>query len=203
MDHSLTTGFKPGMGIPVWSPSLTPYSEPEYIGALLGLFILSVGFRGLVAAQGYLEAYLRLRFYPQTCHLHSHHMDDSPNQRPCDAPMKDPMHDTIDAIEPLLPLPSSSLDRTFILQPRQQSQPLHNIPQIHQQPQLHRSQRVVSSSSWSNALPQIPPFIWQAEVLRALLTTIVVGVGYMLMLVVMTYNSAYLAVILTGVFVGD
>jgi hypothetical protein len=52
-------------------------------------------------------------------------------------------------------------------------------------------------------LPTAQPFIWQAEVARALLTTAVIGVGYMLMLVIMTYNSAYLGVILAGVFVGE
>ncbi|KAF9359085.1 hypothetical protein BGX26_000185 [Mortierella sp. AD094] len=52
-------------------------------------------------------------------------------------------------------------------------------------------------------LPTVQPFIWQAEVLRAVLTTGVVGIGYMLMLVVMTYNSAYFGAILAGVFVGE
>ncbi|KAI7816101.1 hypothetical protein BC939DRAFT_390158, partial [Gamsiella multidivaricata] len=52
-------------------------------------------------------------------------------------------------------------------------------------------------------LPTAQPFIWQAEFSRAVLTTAVVGIGYMLMLVVMTYNSGYFGVILAGIFVGE
>ncbi|KAF9969703.1 hypothetical protein BGZ65_011702, partial [Modicella reniformis] len=64
-DHSLTNGFQSGYGTPVWSPELTPVDEPEYISTLIGLFLLSIGFRALMAAQGYLEAYLHLHFYPR------------------------------------------------------------------------------------------------------------------------------------------
>jgi hypothetical protein len=76
------------------------------------------------------------------------------------------------------------------------------------------SQPPPSSSPWSGMhhstetsllwpLPTAQPFVWQAEVSRAVVTTAVVGIGYMLMLVVMTYNSAYFGVILAGVFFGE
>ena len=51
--------------------------------------------------------------------------------------------------------------------------------------------------------PTAQPFVWQADLARAVLTTAVVGIGYMLMLVIMTYNSAYFGVILAGIFVGE
>ncbi|KAF9941188.1 hypothetical protein BGZ67_005641 [Mortierella alpina] len=81
-------------------------------------------------------------------------------------------------------------------------------PACHQQPLIHHHNNIKNDSSeaptsWLFPLPTAQPFVWQAEISRALLSTLVVAVGYMLMLVIMTYNSAYLAVILVGVFVGE
>ncbi|KAG0014321.1 hypothetical protein BGZ81_000531 [Podila clonocystis] len=218
MDHSMTSGFKPGMGTPVWSPNLTPTSEPEYIGALLGLFILSIGFRGLVAAQGYLEAYLHLHFYP-----HSSHTRSAVTRSPL--PRESP---SSSGQSPFSPMVSSSqdgsspvgLDSVAVHPPSPSDTPIDQ----QQAPRRYRMQGssahsralpapaytntpTTSSSSSSTSLfhplPTTQPFVWQADILRALLTTAVIGVGYMLMLVVMTYNSAYFAVILAGIFVGE
>lgn len=212
----MTAGFKPGMGTPVWSPNLTPTSEPEYIGALLGLFILSIGFRGLVAAQGYLEAYLHLHFYTHTSHTRS-----SVARPPL--PRKSL---SSSGQNPFSPMVSSSQDNpppvgldSIAVHPPQSGTPVDQ--QQKQAPRRYRKQGSAPSPAYTNGipasfrsssssstslfhpLPTTQSFVWQADILRALLTTAVIGVGYMLMLVVMTYNSAYFAVILAGIFVGE
>ncbi|KAI8358303.1 Ctr copper transporter, partial [Mortierella sp. GBAus27b] len=145
MTHSMSGGFQSGLGTAVWSPSLTPMSEPQYIGALIGLFLLSIAFRALAASQGYLEAYLHLHYYPRPASSSGSHGSRS------------------------RPLQQLEQEQTSLLWP----------------------------------LPTAQPFVWQAEVSRAVVATAVVGIGYMLMLVVMTYNSAYFGVILAGVFFGE
>ncbi|KAG9321503.1 hypothetical protein KVV02_001936 [Mortierella alpina] len=260
MDHSMTAGFAPGPGTPVWSPSLTPSSESEYIGALLGLFVLSVAFRGLVAAQGYLEAYLHLHSYPRPpsrsqpkpspftssppSHTNEQQQPDpsspSPPLGPAGSTEQAANHQQHCNVEPestvleftdekhILPsdntTPPLSLAhdhqgsrlqvppagqgaqqrRRYAIMPPHQA----DSPACHQQPLIHHHNNTKNDSSeaptsWLFPLPTAQPFVWQAEISRALLSTLVVAVGYMLMLVVMTYNSAYLAVILVGVFVGE
>ncbi|KAF9355488.1 hypothetical protein BGX34_010446 [Mortierella sp. NVP85] len=128
-------------------------SEPQYIGALIGLFLLSIGFRALMAAQGYLEAYLHLHYYP----------------RP-------------------IPPPGSSRSR------QRQDQQQEPVP-----PMVQNGSVVMSEDS----TPELDEKNEEIEISRAVLTTAVVGIGYMLMLVVMTYNSAYFGAILAGIFVGE
>ncbi|KAF9279966.1 hypothetical protein BGZ68_007576 [Mortierella alpina] len=254
----MTAGFAPGLGTPVWSPSLTPLSESEYIGALLGLFVLSVGFRGLVAAQGYLEAYLHLHFYPRPSSRshpkhspfpssHASRSNEQQQPNPSSGPLPlDPAHTEAEEeanhqqhynIEPdsavvgfidekhtfptdnTAPPPSISPahHQGLLMQVPPGGQGAHQRrhyyasmnnrrqdstayqPFIHHDPLLS----VEPPTSWLSPLPTAQPFVWQAEVSRAILATLVVAVGYMLMLVIMTYNSAYLAVILAGVFVGE
>ncbi|KAF9931565.1 hypothetical protein FBU30_009950 [Linnemannia zychae] len=249
MDHSMASGFKPGLGSAVWSPDLTPMSEPQYIGALIGLFLLSIGFRALVAAQGYLEAYLHLHFYPRThsSFSHSRHRQNefiqpySHQRRQKNSLLEEEneigdeegfqshgqqqqnlaFDNTSDikahfeeaAIGPF----SANIEKNSpSLQPRQGvlSQQSYNVSpskpkryggrRHHSPPPFYASSSSQASSSLSfMTFPTVQPFVWQAEVARALLTTAVVGIGYMLMLVIMTYNSAYLGVILAGVFVGE
>ncbi|KAI9233044.1 hypothetical protein MVEG_12030 [Podila verticillata NRRL 6337] len=215
MDHSMTAGFMSGMGTPVWSPNLTPNSEPQYIGALLGLFILSIGFRGLVAAQGYLEAYLHLHFYPHSSHIRTSVPSLSREDRPFSSgrtpfPIESSSQDqdlSPAALDSVAVHTSSS--GTPADQQQQQQAPRRYRMQgshahAHRTPAPAYNNTIPSTStSLFHSLPTIQPFVWQADVLRALLTTAVVGVGYMLMLVVMTYNSAYFAVILAGIFVGE
>ncbi|KAF9946805.1 hypothetical protein BGZ70_003022 [Mortierella alpina] len=250
----MTAGFAPGLGTPVWSPNLTPSSESEYIGALLGLFVLSVGFRGLVAAQGYLEAYLHLHSYPRppsrprtkhapfpsTPPFHSHHPDHASPAPPLDSAHTkqdvDANHhhhhqQQLSTIEPAAAL--EYIDEKHILSNDNTASslsPAHypqgsllQVPPSGQGAQQRRRYASTTTttmnspnrplhpddddfspaSGWSFPLPTAQPFVWQAEISRALLATVVVAVGYMLMLVIMTYNSAYLAVILVGVFVGE
>lgn len=246
----MASGFKPGLGSAVWSPGLTPLSEPQYIGALIGLFLLSVGFRALVAAQGYLEAYLHLHFYPRPSHLspsHSRHnlyLQQQQQQQLLNHGQVDE-HDNDDedaqslaldssnnnnnnngdhaGVSPFAGLPHSEKsknDPSLLPLPQQE----HQGQGVHQQagvpstpssrPKRYGGRRHHSPPSFyaattsTSALPFLTfptaqPFIWQAEVARAALTTAVIGIGYMLMLVIMTYNSAYLGVILAGVFVGE
>ncbi|CAO3571891.1 unnamed protein product [Mortierella alpina] len=278
MDHSITAGFAPGLGTPVWSPSLTPLSESEYIGALLGLFVLSVGFRGLVAAQGYLEAYLHLHLYPRppsrlrskhapfTSTPSSHGRHPPPDQSSPAPPLASAHHaeqdvdanhhrhrqqhpiiesdaaalefvnekhilpndNTASSLSPAHPQQGSLLQVPTAGQGAQQRrryahsnsttlmnstsrQPYRDDDSPAYQPFIDSADAPPRSavpypspsSGWLFPLPTAQPFVWQAEISRALLATVVVAVGYMLMLVVMTYNSAYLAVILAGVFVGE
>lgn len=214
MDHSMTAGFMPGMGTPVWSPNLTPDSEPQYIGALLGLFILSIGFRGLVAAQGYLEAYLHLHFYPQSSHTRTS-VPPLPREGRPSSSGRNPF--PIESLPQDQDLSPTALDSVAVhtsscgtpTDQQQQQAPRRYRMQgshahAHRTPAPAYNSTIPSTStSLFHSLPTTQPFVWQADVLRALLTTAVVGVGYMLMLVVMTYNSAYFAVILAGIFVGE
>lgn len=215
----MTSGFMPGMGTPVWSPNLTPTSEPEYIGALLGLFILSIGFRGLVAAQGYLEAYLHLHFYTHSSHTRSSSAARSSLPRDSSSSGRSPLSPTssssqdgpspvgLDSIAVHPPSSSGTLDQQQQVprRYRMQGSSAHSrtapAPAYNTIPTSSPSSS--SPTSLFHPLPTTQPFVWQADVLRALLTTAVVGIGYMLMLVVMTYNSAYFAVILAGIFVGE
>ncbi|OAQ24403.1 hypothetical protein K457DRAFT_142002 [Linnemannia elongata AG-77] len=236
----MASGFKPGLGSAVWSPDLTPTSEPQYIGALIGLFILSIGFRALVAAQGYLEAYLHLHFYPRplssshSSHSHNPYLQHQQQQvDENDSHDEDAEHQdlTLDnsninnsnsnGDHAVLPLPEKndkpstplSQQGQGMTQQLQQSGPTHTTPsrpkryggrRHHSPPPFYAAASPTQSSSLPFlTFPTAQPFIWQAEVARAVLTTAVVGIGYMLMLVIMTYNSAYLGVILAGVFVGE
>ncbi|KAF8946020.1 hypothetical protein BGZ47_001514 [Haplosporangium gracile] len=242
MDHSMSSGFKPGLGSAVWSPDLTPMSEPQYIGALIGLFLLSIGFRALVAAQGYLEAYLHLHFYLRPSHSSSSHSrhksylqqqqqqvneDDSDDEE--DAGYHGQQNLALDnssngdhaGVDPLsgLPHPEKSNNSSIPLPQQgqgmlqQQSGPTPSTPprpkryggrRHHSPPPFYAASPTQSSSPLPFlTFPTAQPFIWQAEVARAVLTTAVVSIGYMLMLVIMTYNSAYLGVILAGVFIGE
>ena len=234
----MASGFKPGLGSAVWSPDLTPMSEPQYIGALIGLFILSIGFRALVAAQGYLEAYLHLHFYPRphssshSRHSHSPYLQQQ-QQVEDDTHDDDAGHQTLaldnsniknsnnDGDHAFLPHPEKNnnpstplpLQGQGMMQQQQQSGPTPTTPlkprryggrQHHSPPHFYAATSPTQSSPLPFlTFPTAQPFIWQAEVARAVLTTAVVGIGYMLMLVIMTYNSAYLGVILAGVFVGE
>ncbi|KAF9109072.1 hypothetical protein BGX27_008036 [Mortierella sp. AM989] len=236
MDHSMASGFHSGYGIPVWSPELTPMSEPQYIGALIGLFILSIGFRALVAAQGYLEAFLHLHYYP---HPSSHSHPSSSHIRPHSHTLQQPQYQQLQpAQEEEVVAAEQQYDiqdekhidkdrnRTSNLQDKIQGQetlqhgekvnplqpqstqpavvPTTRLRRYRQQrpSECHNSYEQTAVPSYLQ-LPTVQPFVWQAEVLRAVLTTAVVGIGYMLMLVVMTYNSAYFGVIIAGVFVGE
>ncbi|KAF9152327.1 hypothetical protein BG015_005443 [Linnemannia schmuckeri] len=245
MDHSMASGFKPGLGSAVWSPDLTPMSEPQYIGALIGLFLLSIGFRALVAAQGYLEAYLHLHFYPRPSHSSSSPSRHNPylqqQQHQQQQVNEDDSDDEEDAGHrgqqnltlgnssnhghagvdpfPALPHPEKSNNPSIPLPQQgqgmlqQQSGPTPSAPpsrkrysgrRHHSPPPFYAASPTQSSSLLPFlTFPTAQPFIWQAEVARAVLTTAVVGIGYMLMLVIMTYNSAYLGVILAGVFIGE
>ncbi|KAK3847321.1 MAG: Ctr copper transporter family-domain-containing protein [Linnemannia gamsii] len=249
MDHSMASGFKPGLGSAVWSPDLTPMSEPEYIGALIGLFILSIGFRALVAAQGYLEAYLHLHYYPRpSSHSSSSSRGQSSSsyqqqQKQLLNPAGNAMGGDSDDDEeghgrqqqqqqhlggsdgtgvarPFSSLPHAEKNDPLLLQQGQgvhqphQQQTSSNTPsrrhkhygnQLHHHspPPFYAHETSTPSSLPFLTFPTAQPFIWQAEISRALLTTAVIGIGYMLMLVIMTYNSAYLGVILAGVFVGE
>lgn len=216
-------------------------SEPQYIGALIGLFVLSIGFRALVAAQGYLEAYLHLHFYPRphssshSRHSHNPYLQQQQQQQVDedenddeDAGHQNLAHDNSSihsnnsngdyAVQPhpeknnspSTPLPQQGQG---MMQQQQQSGPTPTTPS---RPKRYGGRRNYSPPPFYAAasptqpsplpfltFPTAQPFIWQAEVARAVLTTAVVGIGYMLMLVIMTYNSAYLGVILAGVFVGE
>ncbi|KAG0216432.1 hypothetical protein BGX33_012602 [Mortierella sp. NVP41] len=241
----MATGFKPGLGSAVWSPDLTPMSEPQYIGALVGLFILSIGFRALVAAQGYLEAYLHLHYYPRphssssTSSSHSRRaVNDNSYQRSQlmslglaadeddnDVDEESGHNSGLDrkgdtgvgmVTDEKNTHSSSQQQQGQGVQRQQSTQPSlpHHLPDASSsRPKRYGTHRHHSPPPppFYAHQPQLPfltfptaqPFIWQAEVARALLTTAVVGIGYMLMLVIMTYNSAYLGVILAGVFVGE
>ncbi|KAG0264696.1 hypothetical protein BG011_006273 [Mortierella polycephala] len=253
----MTAGFKPGFGTAVWSPELTPMSEPEYIGALIGLFLLSVGFRALVAAQGYLEAYLHLHFYPrpsrpprsQFCSNPQVSLLQTQGQAGCQPPQNNNLcrqgqDDDEEQLQQLplqgAPMPEirdEKCDDKILTDGQQEDLGVRFSGQrVQQQQQDHHNSGVINSvtpsgrkrygpfrhhlnaapfarSSWDqqqqmptsliHPLPTAQPFVWQADVTRAVLTTAIVAVGYMLMLVIMTYNSAYFAVILVGVFVGE
>ncbi|KAG0283014.1 hypothetical protein BGZ96_012616 [Linnemannia gamsii] len=248
MDHSMASGFKPGLGSAVWSPDLTPMSEPQYIGALIGLFILSVGFRALVAAQGYLEAYLHLHVYPRpsysssshsrhNLHLHQQQqqllnpgqVDDDDNDDEdvqnlaldgSNGNNSNGNHTGVGSFAGLALSEKSKNDPSLLPFPQQehQGQGVHQQSGIPSTPssrpkryggRRHHSPPPFYAATTANSglpfltFPTAQPFIWQAEVARAVLTTAVIGIGYMLMLVIMTYNSAYLGVILAGVFVGE
>ncbi|KAF9126394.1 hypothetical protein BGW39_006664 [Mortierella sp. 14UC] len=244
MDHSMASGFKPGLGSAVWSPDLTPMSEPQYIGALIGLFLLSIGFRALVAAQGYLEAYLHLHYYPRPSHssYSSHssrdqasymqqHNPSSTGQDATDSDDDEEGHRLQRQQQHLggnsigedtrIGLPNGEKNDLSLNQQgqgmhHQQQQSSVNTPtrgpkrygtnnRHNNNPPPFYAQNAPAAPSSLPFLtfPTAQPFIWQAEVSRAVLTTAVVGIGYMLMLVIMTYNSAYLGVILAGVFVGE
>ncbi|KAF9418567.1 hypothetical protein BGZ76_004366 [Entomortierella beljakovae] len=242
MDHSTTNGFSSGLGTSIWSPNLTPTSEAQYIGALIGLFILSIGFRALVAAQGYLEAYLHLHYYPRPTssshtrnHQYSNTLQDSQNLHSSQFEQKDQgssqQSDTLDE-------KNGDVDISKVVQVRHRNKNLNegnqgqgDIPQgdgITCIQTTQFAQTITASTTTTTTtkfrqykpyrrqqysehpmgpplhlLPTAQPFIWQAEVMRAVLTTGVIGIGYMLMLVIMTYNSAYFGVILGGVFVGE
>ncbi|KAG9068742.1 hypothetical protein KI688_011025 [Linnemannia hyalina] len=236
----MTSGFQPGLGSAVWSPDLTPMSEPQYIGALIGLFILSIGFRALVAAQGYLEAYLHLHLYPRPhSSLHSRHSHNPYLQQQHQQVDEDesddgnPGHQNLALDSSKINNNNSDGDHAVLPHPEKNNNPSTSLPQQEQGmmqerpqsgptsttpsgPKRYGSRRhhspppfyAAASPTQSSPLPFLTfptaqPFIWQAEVARAVLTTAVVGIGYMLMLVIMTYNSAYLGVILAGVFVGE
>ncbi|KAF9190101.1 hypothetical protein BGZ50_000450 [Haplosporangium sp. Z 11] len=250
----MTAGFKPGLGTAVWSPELTPMSEPEYIGALIGLFLLSIGFRALVAAQGYLEAYLHLHFYPRPSHSPRSQFYSNPQVSPlqtqgqtgCQLLQNDNLcrqgQDGDKGQSQQLPLQEAPMPEIRdekcddkILPDGQQEDQGDRFSGQRVQQQHHNSGVInpvtpsgrkrygpsrhylnvapFARSSWDqqqqistsliHPLPTAQPFVWQAEVTRAVLTTAIVAVGYMLMLVVMTYNSAYFAVILAGVFIGE
>lgn len=209
----MTAGFMPGMGTPVWSPNLTPNSEPQYIGALLGLFILAIGFRGLAAAQGYLEAYLHLHFYLHTrTSVPTLTREDRPsssgrNPFPIDSSSQEQDFSpaALDSIAVHTSSSGTPADQQQQAPRRYRMQGSHAHAHRTSAPAYTKNNNIIPSTSTSlfHPLPTAQPFVWQADVLRALLTTAVVGVGYMLMLVVMTYNSAYFAVILAGIFVGE
>ncbi|KAF9907691.1 hypothetical protein EC991_010723 [Linnemannia zychae] len=243
MDHSMASGFKPGLGSAVWSPDLTPMSEPQYVGALIGLFLLSIGFRALVAAQGYLEAYLHLHYYPRPASSHSLHSSRGSQssylqqQNPLlnsggQVAEEDGDEDGEEGAHHHQKQQQHIDDATRIGLPTGEK----NDPSLHQQglsgqglqqhqqtsgktptrrrygtnnrhnsnlPPFYAHNTPASSPLPFLTFPTAQPFIWQAEVSRAVLTTAVIGIGYMLMLVIMTYNSAYLGVILAGVFVGE
>ncbi|KAG0271338.1 hypothetical protein BGZ95_000859 [Linnemannia exigua] len=242
----MASGFKPGLGSAVWSPDLTPMSEPQYIGALIGLFILSIGFRALVAAQGYLEAYLHLHYYPRpSSHISSSSSGQSSSYLQQQSQLLNPSGNVVEGdsdddeeghgrqqqqhlggsdgtgvTRPFSGLPNAEKnDPSLFLQGQgahqhHQQQSSTNTPsrrhkyygnQLHHRnpPPFYAHQTSTPSSVPFLTFPTAQPFIWQAEVSRALLTTAVIGIGYMLMLVIMTYNSAYLGVILAGVFVGE
>ncbi|KAG0229482.1 hypothetical protein BGW42_001572 [Actinomortierella wolfii] len=317
MDHSsgghMGSGFITGLGVPVWTTGLTPLTEPQYIGALFGLFLLSVGFRGLVAAQSYLEAYLQLRYHPDKPsfysrhHNHHHHhrrqqqdpahpqhnhhqLQDPPQQDVIQqdtfmvekgakgVTQQDPMHISVSPTSPttpatliaqgsgtsdnglqsildektnpslgLTPIASSSaaLSRQTtatqeVLSTTSDSQPKATLssssssstPPPFYNATLRKRQRKLADAALHGfsdhptsashncqnqqcqqnqkthrltmaSLPTVKPFVWQVEVSRALLTTVVVAVGYLLMLVIMTYHTGYIGTILAGVFVGD
>ncbi|KAG0047559.1 hypothetical protein BGZ83_007413 [Gryganskiella cystojenkinii] len=241
---NMSSGFQPGLGTAIWSSSLTPNSEPEYIGALFGLFLLSIGFRGLVAAQGYLEAYLHLHYYPRhssTSTATSHrslnttyrHQKTAQDAEEGHEARQSEKHDR----ENYIPNDDDEEEDLSSLSPElsqsrghQQDQPQHINIRIaesspsssiaaptsqrrygtdRQQRQSRRPPVYNNSGSVSMAVQSFRPFptaqsfVWQAELARAVLTTAVVGIGYMLMLVIMTYNSAYFGVILAGIFVGE
>lgn len=235
----MASGFKPGLGSAVWSPDLTPMSEPQYIGALIGLFVLSIGFRALVAAQGYLEAYLHLHFYPRphsSSHSRPSHNPYLQQQQQADEDNnedEDARHQNLALDGSSINNSSSNGDHAVLPHPEknnnfstplpkqgqgmmQQEQQSGPTPATPSRPKLYGGRRHHSPPPFYAAasptqpfplpfltFPTAQPFIWQAEVARAVLTTAVVGIGYMLMLVIMTYNSAYLGVILAGVFVGE
>ncbi|KAG0366047.1 hypothetical protein BGZ54_005882 [Gamsiella multidivaricata] len=227
MNHSMTSGFMPGYGTAIWSPNLMPMSEPEYIGALIGLFLLSVGFRALVAAQGYLEAYLHLHFYPRLSSSpspgRSHpaadvdYLQQSAQPRQLSQYIADNLgeigHEEPEYInEKRLddPLPGQGESDMPSSLPPPQHTPLPPV-RTRTRKRYGSTNRhpLVSPPTYAPStsplfpLPTAQPFIWQAEFSRAVLTTAVVGIGYMLMLVVMTYNSGYFGVILAGIFVGE
>ncbi|KAF9582495.1 hypothetical protein BGW38_000138 [Lunasporangiospora selenospora] len=242
MDHSMTSGFQPGIGTPVWSPDLTPTSEPAYIGALVGLFVLSIAFRGLVAAQGYLEAYLHIHYYPRgrPSHGSGSRLASGRGQPPIPNPLKQPLetspHTLQGSLEAVDDRPKAQLPRTEksddTIETSASVTPTNDSVMVSfsaggderlQQPLTPGRSTGVSTDNEPprygalspltvppftlhgsfSPLPTVQPFVWQAELSRAVLTTAVIALGYLLMLVVMTYNSAYFGVILAGVFVGD
>ncbi|KAG0218143.1 hypothetical protein BGX31_011675 [Mortierella sp. GBA43] len=230
-------------------------SEPQYIGALIGLFLLSIAFRALAASQGYLEAYLHLHYYPRPASSSGSHgsrsrplqqleqergqeqgqeqeeqeqqqhqpqrqlpfvhtaataveqesifSQDMDAQSPCLSPVSIPVDTRADP----------ALERTTLRQRPRPTATAGKTPLYHRSSPFTPSQPPPSSSlsgvhhstetSLLWPLPTAQPFVWQAEVSRAVVATAVVGIGYMLMLVVMTYNSAYFGVILAGVFFGE
>ncbi|KAI1290688.1 hypothetical protein EDD11_009082 [Mortierella claussenii] len=248
-DHTMTGGFQSGYGTAIWSPDLTPMGEGQYIGALIGLFLLSIGFRALVAAQGYLEAYLHLHYYPhprhnlssfaspthgqqELEHLHNAEADrgrqeqeiyldekhivstsqeDTPKgQRVLQNEEEIAQESSLQpqAISPASATPTTTTS-TRSTNPKSHKSHKSRRPPLYQTSDLHSKYpgdyelNSSNSSTFLSPLPTAQPFVWQAEMSRALLTTAVVGIGYMLMLVVMTYNSAYFAMILIGIFVGE
>ncbi|KAF9998134.1 hypothetical protein BGZ80_003693 [Entomortierella chlamydospora] len=237
---SMADGFFSGYGTPVWSPKLTPASEPQYIGAIIGLFILSIGFRGLAAAQGYLEAFLHLHYYPRPTshshssssshsriHTHPHALQQSQSQYQQLQPEQQQQQDeTVAELQQAQTPEEKSHDSGLSYIKANHKVGLQDKVQgdgaLQQADELHGAQpttrfrryRQHRPSDYHNSyeqptaphpflLPTVQPFVWQAEVLRAVLTTGVIGIGYMLMLVIMTYNSAYFGAILAGVFVGE
>ncbi|KAF9973313.1 hypothetical protein BGZ73_003457 [Actinomortierella ambigua] len=235
MDHSsgghTGSGFITGLGVPIWTPELTPLSEAQYIGALFGLFLLSVGFRGLVAAQSYLDAFMQLRSLDEksasvskggaiTPSLVS--TSPSPSIPEAKTALAVNTSQTTATATPETSSPSTSSPPTpqpptpfYNAQARKQQRKLadaalrqgSNAPSTPSHQHQHEGQQQQQSfkTHWFTGLtlPTVKPFVWKVEVLRALLTTLVVGVGYMLMLVFMTYHSGYIGAILAGVFVGD
>ncbi|KAK2746502.1 hypothetical protein FQN57_003128 [Myotisia sp. PD_48] len=59
--------------------------------------------------------------------------------------------------------------------------------------------RVVNSS----AGPPVMPWRFSVDIPRAALVTVLAGIGYLLMLAVMTMNVGYFLSVLAGVFIGD
>jgi len=224
-----------------------PNSEPEMIGALIGLFLLSIGFRALVAAQGFLEAYLHLHYYPrhharqvarslqkeqtqenedededdqedgecekngQSVGFEDEKSDQSPHSQQQQQEQDIPEDHAV--LTPVLLQHDPSLHHIHVeiaesptsfppASRRGFSSTSHSRPA--RLPRRHRPSTFQSSATSSFGLfPTPQPFVWQADVARAVLTTGVVGIGYMLMLVIMTYNSAYFGAILAGIFVGE
>ncbi|KAI8603521.1 Ctr copper transporter family-domain-containing protein [Dissophora ornata] len=266
---TMSSGFQTGYGTSIWSPNLTPMSEPEYIGALIGLFILSVGFRALVAAQGYLEAYLHLHYYPRPSSYSSssssssspysraqthtirhsqqqhHHqaitdiqeLEEAVETRESTLGFVDEKNNGTNAIVRSENLQDQEFHRQGVQPVREEEEgegvTLHHQGPLRATPEATSTATAVETGITTTTarhrrygaqrhhipplyyphhnnnddaffpLPTAQPFVWQAEVSRAVLTTGVVGIGYMLMLVIMTYNSAYFGVILAGVFVGE
>ncbi|KAF9202392.1 hypothetical protein BGZ49_007442 [Haplosporangium sp. Z 27] len=222
---NMTAGFYSGYGTSIWSPSMTPTSEPQFIGALVGLFLLSIGFRGLVAAQGYLEAYLHLHFYPRPP-SHSSSSSSSHSRTHIPHTHQQPQYQQLEPKngddEEEQQLEKDNLGEKYsnghlteinnlTLQDEIKKQKSDDQPYTQSTAKFRRYRQHQNVSSYDHftalshhyTLPTVQPFVWQAEALRAVLTTGVVAVGYLLMLVIMTYNSAYLGAILLGVFVGE
>ncbi|KAG0252247.1 hypothetical protein DFQ27_008211 [Actinomortierella ambigua] len=321
MDHSSgghsSAGFITGLGVPIWTSELTPLSEAQYIGALFGLFLLSVGFRGLIAAQSYLEAFLHLRYHVEphplqyrhdhqqkrqrkhqptpyqtqtlyqqrdmaekqggpTVNLQDEHGDVIIAQSTAAQDAHHPHHHHLHNSSPfdekspsltrsmtltLTPVSSSATpgvpdgatastttttavaSQTTATATVTSSSPSSSLPPFYNAKARKRQRKIAdaamlhttmedaslstpppppphdddhddhhdhdhqqhSKPHWftNMALPTVKPFLWQVEISRALLTTLVVAVGYLLMLVIMTYHSGYIGAILAGVFIGD